>query len=76
MTRTDLGSDESTKPYDAMIAANCNLWRNFHDIGCSWSSIVSIIDHYGDYGQVLQKVAGPHGPNGGHWNDAGEVPCF
>ena len=26
-------------------------------------------DHYGDYGTFLQTVAGPNGPNGGHWND-------
>jgi hypothetical protein len=51
-----LGDDEATKPYDTMIASNCNLWRNWHDIGCSWGSLTSIIDHYGDYGKVLQKV--------------------
>ena len=27
-----LGSNESTKPYPALIAARCNLWRNWDDI--------------------------------------------
>eukprot|EP00036_Acanthoecidae_sp_10tr_P014341 CAMPEP_0206294606 /NCGR_PEP_ID=MMETSP0106_2-20121207/4745_1 /ASSEMBLY_ACC=CAM_ASM_000206 /TAXON_ID=81532 /ORGANISM="Acanthoeca-like sp., Strain 10tr" /LENGTH=538 /DNA_ID=CAMNT_0053725249 /DNA_START=20 /DNA_END=1634 /DNA_ORIENTATION=+ len=65
-----LGRNETAKPYDAMIAANCNLWRNSADIQCSWGSLSGIISHYGDYSQFLQTVAGPDGPNGGHWNDA------
>lgn len=59
-----LGDDESKKPFAAMIAAGCNLWRNWSDINNSWQSIVSIIDHWGDYGSALQAAAGP-----GHWND-------
>ena len=59
-----LGDNESTKPYNTMIQSGCNLWRNWHDIQCSWSSLVSIIDHYGDYGDVLRPFAGP-----GHFND-------
>jgi len=47
-----------------MIDIGCNLWRNWDDIQCSWSSLLSIIDHYGDYGEYLQQWAGP-----GHWND-------
>ena len=27
-----LGSNETEKPFAAMIAAGCNLWRNWHDI--------------------------------------------
>jgi len=27
-----LGPDETTKPYDLMIDAGCNLWRNWHDL--------------------------------------------
>ena len=42
-----LGSNESAKPFDAMIAAGCNLWRNWHDIQGNWGSVSSIIDHWG-----------------------------
>jgi len=59
-----LGSDESQKPWAAMIDAGCNLWRNWRDIQCRWGSLSSIIDHWGDYGEVLQAWAGP-----GHWHD-------
>jgi len=59
-----LGSDESKKPFGAMIQAGCNLWRNWDDIQCSWGSLNSIIDHWGDYGEALQPWAGP-----GHWHD-------
>ncbi|EGD81210.1 hypothetical protein PTSG_13159 [Salpingoeca rosetta] len=59
-----LGSNETTKPYNTMIGIGCNLWRNWHDIQCNWKSLSSIIDHWGDYGQVLASYAGP-----GHWND-------
>jgi alpha-N-acetylgalactosaminidase len=59
-----LGNNESTKPYAELIAIGCNLWRNWDDIQCSWSSMESIIDHWGDWGPVLQQWAGP-----GHWND-------
>ena len=38
--------------------------RNWDDIQCSWDSLASIIDHWGDYGAVLQQWAGP-----GHFND-------
>lgn len=65
-----LGSDETKKPFDAMIAAGCNLWRNWHDIQGNWGSLSSIIDHWGDYGPTLQATAGPDGPYGGHWHDA------
>eukprot|EP00729_Bicosta_minor_P022020 gene22020-33529_t len=33
-----LGSDEDTKPFKAMVAAGCNLWRNWHDIQGNWAS--------------------------------------
>jgi len=59
-----LGSDESKKPYQAMIDAGCNLWRNWDDIQCGWGSLSSIIDHWGDYGAALQRWAGP-----GYWHD-------
>jgi len=61
-----LGTDETTKTtcYQTMIDIGCNLWRNWDDIQCDWSSLSSIIDHYGDYGAYLQQWAGP-----GHWND-------
>mmetsp|Transcript_9473 Transcript_9473/g.26458 ORF Transcript_9473/g.26458 Transcript_9473/m.26458 type:complete len:530 (-) Transcript_9473:73-1662(-) len=59
-----LGSNESSKPFGAMIQAGCNLWRNWADIQCNWGSLGDIIDHWGDYGTTLQQWAGP-----GHWHD-------
>lgn len=55
---------ESRKPYQQMVAAHCNLWRNWHDIQCNWNSLRSIIDHFGDNSKFLASVGGP-----GHWND-------
>ena len=60
------GDNETTKPYDEMKAAGCNLWRNYADIDSSWSSLLGIIDHYGDYSEFLATVAQP-----GAWNDPG-----
>ena len=45
-----------------MIAAGCNSWRNWEDIDCGWSSLVQIIDHWGEFGPELAHWAGP-----GHW---------
>eukprot|EP01059_Diplonema_ambulator_P032221 TRINITY_DN621_c0_g1_i1.p1 TRINITY_DN621_c0_g1~~TRINITY_DN621_c0_g1_i1.p1 ORF type:complete len:395 (+),score=100.25 TRINITY_DN621_c0_g1_i1:53-1237(+) len=59
-----LGSNESSKPYTAMIESNCNLWRNWGDIQCDWGSLSAIIEHWGQWGQVLAQYAAP-----GHWND-------
>merc|ERR1712224_442154 len=59
-----LGSNESGKPFDDMIDAGCNLWRNWDDIQCGWGSASAIIDHWGDYGESLVQWAGP-----GHWHD-------
>lgn len=59
-----LGDDESKKPFDRMIDAGCNLWRNWWDIENNWKSVSTIIDHFGKYSDVLSTVAGP-----GHWND-------
>jgi|EP01047_Picozoa_sp_COSAG01_P023263 hypothetical protein len=64
-----MGSNESTKPFEDMIKGGCNLWRNWHDIQGNWGSVSSIIDHWGDYGEILQATAGPDGPYGGHWHD-------
>lgn len=62
-----VGSDETVKPFQTYIDDGCNLWRNWDDIQCSWKSLGSIIDHWGEYGKTLQKWAGPGGPYGGHW---------
>eukprot|EP01003_Olkasia_polycarbonata_P003061 NODE_162_length_1323_cov_114.195447_g129_i0.p1 GENE.NODE_162_length_1323_cov_114.195447_g129_i0~~NODE_162_length_1323_cov_114.195447_g129_i0.p1 ORF type:complete len:406 (+),score=114.91 NODE_162_length_1323_cov_114.195447_g129_i0:29-1219(+) len=59
-----LGANETAKPFDKMIAAGCNLWRNWADIQNGWSSLSKIIDHWGDYSKILQQWAGP-----GHWHD-------
>merc|ERR1711957_915070 len=47
-----------------MINYGCNGWRNYDDIQCSWSSLESIIDHWGNYASSLQPFSGP-----GHWHD-------
>ena len=59
-----LGDDESKKPFGDFVKAGCNLWRNWADVQCMWSSVKGIIEHWGEYSQVLAKAAGP-----GHWND-------
>ena len=59
-----LGDDEAAKPFDAMVAAGCNLWRNWRDVQCDWASVRSIMDHWGNYSVALRAAAGP-----GHWND-------
>ena len=53
-----LGDDETSKPYSAMTDAGCDLWRNWGDIQCDLGSLMSIVDHYGDYGRFLAGVAG------------------
>jgi hypothetical protein len=64
-----IGSNESEKPFQTFIDDGCHLWRNWDDIQCSWESLSSIIDHWGEWGKVLQPWAGPDGPYGGHWHD-------
>merc|ERR1719203_412762 len=59
-----LGGNETTKPFTSLIMDGCNLWRNWHDIDCNWGSLSTIIDHWGDYGDILAPYAGP-----GHWHD-------
>jgi alpha-N-acetylgalactosaminidase len=61
-----LGSNETEKKktFEAMIQGGCNLWRNWDDIDNKWSSVLSIIDHWGDYCEDLKPYAGP-----GHWHD-------
>jgi len=51
-------------PNYAAIAEHCNLWRNFDDIDDSWTSLLSIIDFYGDDKDKFGSFAGP-----GKWND-------
>jgi len=48
-----LGSNETAKPFDEMINAGCNSWRNWKDMSNTWESMISIIDHWGDYGPTL-----------------------
>ena len=59
-----LGDDETKKPYGAMVAAGCDLYRNWDDLQCSWESLQRVVDHYGDYGEFLAKATPP-----GVWND-------
>lgn len=46
------------------IAKNCNIWRNYGDIGDSWESVRDIINWYGDDKTHFAEVAGP-----GNFND-------
>ncbi|XP_037369334.1 alpha-N-acetylgalactosaminidase [Talpa occidentalis] len=48
----------------SLLANICNLWRNYADIQDSWESVLSILDWFVKYQDVLQPAAGP-----GHWND-------
>ena len=60
-----LGDNESTKPFAAMAnLAHCDSWRNWHDIQCEWGSVSEIIDHWGDFGSVLQAAQQPN-----HYHD-------
>ncbi|XP_065909660.1 alpha-N-acetylgalactosaminidase-like [Dysidea avara] len=52
------------KPDYKLIAANCNLWRNYNDISDSWDSVLGIINYYASHQDDFQPVAGP-----GNWND-------
>ncbi|CAB3226159.1 unnamed protein product [Arctia plantaginis] len=46
------------------VGRYCNLWRNYHDVMTSWTSIINVIDFY----EMNYKQLSPyHGP--GHWND-------
>lgn len=60
----DYQRDIKMNPKYAMIAENCNLWRNFDDIGDSWESVKSILDYYNSAQDTLVPAAGP-----GQWND-------
>ena len=60
-----LGDDESAKPFASFIAAGCNLWRNYIDMGPTTGYLQGIIEHFGNYSEVLSLWAGP-----GHFHDA------
>eukprot|EP00930_Biecheleria_cincta_P095308 TRINITY_DN87286_c0_g1_i1.p1 TRINITY_DN87286_c0_g1~~TRINITY_DN87286_c0_g1_i1.p1 ORF type:complete len:503 (-),score=63.71 TRINITY_DN87286_c0_g1_i1:211-1719(-) len=59
-----LGDDESTKPFNSMVSAGCHLWRNWVDIQCDWSVTDRIIEHWGQYNDLMAQTAGP-----GRWHD-------
>ena len=50
-------------PYK-QIAQSCNLWRNYDDIGDSWSSVTGIMSWFAEDQGNFTQVAGP-----GNWND-------
>lgn len=56
--------DEGMSPNYTAIAYHCNLWRNYGDIMDSWTSVLDIINFYGDNKDDFAAVAGP-----GNWND-------
>jgi uncharacterized membrane protein YgcG len=60
-----LGDDEGAKPFQSFADAGCDTWRNWNDVDNSWSSVVTIADHWGDYSSVLSENSGP----GFGWND-------
>eukprot|EP00397_Hematodinium_sp_SG-2012_P042351 GEMP01046828.1.p1 GENE.GEMP01046828.1~~GEMP01046828.1.p1 ORF type:complete len:420 (+),score=103.82 GEMP01046828.1:38-1261(+) len=57
-----LGDNEDTKPFDRMIAAGCDTWRNWSDISNTLKSIRSIIQHWAKYNATLSAIRGA-------WND-------
>jgi len=59
-----LGGNESAKPFDLMVDAGCNTWRNWIDIQCDWGVLDRIIEHWGQYSEELAATAGP-----GRWHD-------
>jgi Alpha galactosidase A/Alpha galactosidase C-terminal beta sandwich domain len=60
-----IGDNETNKPFHAMYhQAGCNTWRNYKDIDNHWEQLLSIILHWGNYWQDLQKI-----PDGS-FNDA------
>ena len=59
-----LGDNEDTKPYEAIVAAGCNVWRSWTDTTCDWSRQLFILDHLGNYSKTFARIAGPN-----HWND-------
>ena len=56
-----LGDDETQKPYKTFLKDKCDLWRNWNDIDCSWDSLSSIIEHYGNYSSFLASISGIDG---------------
>ena len=55
-----LGDNESTKPWAALIAAGCNLWRNYIDMGPTLGYIQGIIAHFGNFSSVLSEWGPGH----------------
>jgi alpha-N-acetylgalactosaminidase len=51
----------------SMLPPFCNLWRNFGDIRADWSTLLVIIDKWGNESDWTQ-YAGP-----GHWNDPDQL---
>jgi len=59
-----LGNDESRKPFDAMVAAGCDTWRNWSDIDNNFGSVTAIIDHWATYNKTLAApIRGWHDPD-------------
>ena len=63
-----LGTDEAAKPFAALIAAGCNLWRNFVDMGPTSGYVQGILEHFGNYSATLAEWAGP-----GAWHDPDQL---
>ncbi|KXJ25953.1 Alpha-N-acetylgalactosaminidase [Exaiptasia diaphana] len=56
------------KPDYEIIGKYCNIWRNYGDIQDSWSSLVNIIDWFGDNQNTLIQHSKP-----GQWNDPDQL---
>jgi len=55
-----LGDDEAAKPFAAFIAAGCNLWRNYLDMGPVAGYVQGIIKHFGNYSEALAEWGPGH----------------
>ena len=51
-------SDKDSDKILSEIKENCNYWRNYGDIVDSFNSVASIIDFFGDHGQVFARYHG------------------
>eukprot|EP01060_Flectonema_neradi_P029235 TRINITY_DN3988_c6_g1_i1.p1 TRINITY_DN3988_c6_g1~~TRINITY_DN3988_c6_g1_i1.p1 ORF type:complete len:387 (+),score=62.28 TRINITY_DN3988_c6_g1_i1:45-1205(+) len=59
-----MGGNESARNYSAVVDAHCNTWRITGDIQCHWYSLMDILRHLGDNGEVLKAASALGG-----WND-------
>ena len=54
-----LGDDETRKPFASFVAAGCNVWRNFIDVGPTAGYLQGILEHFGNYSSWLAEWTMP-----------------